>query len=79
MKKELAGLVLARIVNHAAADNTAEVAKQPTEPENPTQHHEETMIVASRGRKFDLAPHLTGTRERRRAAEAGAAIELELP
>lgn len=79
MKKKLAALVLAGIVNHAAADNTVETAQKPTEPESPTQHHEEPIIVATRGRKFDLAPHLDGTRERRRAAAAGAVIELEIP
>lgn len=77
MKKELAVLALAGIVNHAAAAE-AETVQIPM-PESPAQHHEDQALISSRGRRFDLAPHLQGTRERKRAAAAGAVIEIEIP
>lgn len=80
MKKELAALTLAGLINTAAAEPTLSAApERPSSPEQPTQQHEDPALLSTRRRTFDLAPHLTGTRERRRAAEAGAVIEMDIP
>lgn len=75
MKKKLATLMLAGLVNHAAADTV----ETPTEPQKPPQHHEEPAILTTNNRKFDLAPHIEGTRKRWRAAQAGVTIEMDIP
>lgn len=77
MKKTLAAsaLVLTGIMSQAA-DNPPSEPQEPLQPYNPIAEGE--AIVATNRKKFDLAPHLTGTRDRRRAQESGAAIELEL-
>lgn len=77
MKKTLAAsaLVLTGIMSQAA-DNPPSEPQEPMQPHNPIAEGE--AIISTNRKKVDLAPHLQGTRERRRAQESGAVIELEI-
>lgn len=76
MKETLTAIALAGIINTAAVADGVENSEQPKEPQTP---HEETAITSSRGRRMDIAPHIQGTGKRRRAEQAGAVLEIEIP